>query len=46
MLMILFGLANILHPAIALGMIGALIGIISIAAGSSLLSVRQISWFW
>ena len=44
--MAVIGVVNVLHPAVGLGMIGALVGILMIAGGSTLLSVREISWFW
>ena len=46
LLMLLIGVMNILHPEIGLGMIGALIGVIMIISGSTLLSFGQISWIW
>ena len=44
--MVIIGMVNVLHPAIGLGMIGALIGILMILCGSSLLSLGSISWYW
>ena len=44
--MVIIGMVNVLHPAIGLGMIGALIGILMILCGSSLLSLGNISWYW
>ena len=44
--MVLFGLLNILRPQIGLGMIGALIGIVMIGTGTTLLSFGQSAWFW
>ena len=44
--MLIIGLVNVLHPEIGLGMIGILIGMIMIGAGTTLVSFGQISWFW
>ena len=46
LLMLLIGVMNIVHPEIGLGMIGALIGVIMIFSGSTLLSFGKISWIW
>ena len=44
--MVIIGMVNVMHPEIGLGMIGALIGILMIVCGSSLLSLGSISWYW
>ena len=44
--MIIVGLINVFRPAIGLGMIGALVGLLMLLCGSALLSFGQISWFW
>jgi hypothetical protein len=40
------GILNVLHPSIGLGMIGALVGVLMLLCGSTLLSFGQLSWFW
>lgn len=44
--MTVVGMLNVFHPSIGLGMIGALVGVLMLLCGSSLLSFGQISWFW
>ncbi len=45
-LQLMFGVLNILYPAVGLAMVGTLIGIILIAAGGSLLSFGRLAWMW
>lgn len=40
------GILNVLQPAIGLGMIGALVGVLMLLCGSTLLSFGRLSWFW
>jgi uncharacterized membrane protein HdeD (DUF308 family) len=44
--MVAAGILNVLHPSIGLGMIGALVGVLMLLCGSTLLSFGQLSWFW
>lgn len=44
--MVAVGILNVLHPSIGLGMIGALVGVLMLLCGSTLLSFGQLSWFW
>ena len=44
--MVAIGILNVLHPSIGLGMIGALVGVLMLLCGSTLLSFGQLSWFW
>jgi hypothetical protein len=41
-----YDILNVLHPSIGLGMIGALVGVLMLLCGSTLLSFGQLSWFW
>lgn len=44
--MTIIGIVNILHPSVGLGMVGALIGLMMLFCGSTLLSFGQMAWFW
>ena len=44
--MVIFGMVNVLKPAVGLGMIGTLLGVLMIFCGSSLLSLGSFSWYW
>ena len=41
-----YDILNVLHPSIGLGMIGALVGVLMLICGSTLLSFGELSWFW